>query len=75
MERMSAGRKLLEAGPWGEWQKQDTDQRRKISPPPLQKPYPEDAKLIDLVEAHTPLDSTHQHVLSVAAEVAFGARP
>ncbi|MCP4624264.1 MAG: hypothetical protein GY850_12115 [bacterium] len=51
MERMSAGRKLLEAGPWNEWQKQDTDQRRKVPAPPLQKPYPPDAKLIDLIAA------------------------
>lgn len=48
MERMKAGRKFLEAGPWAEWRKQDTDQRRKVAPPPLQKPYPEHAKLIDL---------------------------
>lgn len=51
MERMTAGRKLLEAGPWGEWQKQDTDQRRKVPAPPLQKPYSAHAKLIDLVAA------------------------
>lgn len=51
MERIAAGRKLLEAGPWEEWQKQDTDQRRKVPPPPLQKPYPENAELIDLVAA------------------------
>lgn len=49
MERMAAGRKLLEAGPWDEWLKQDTDQRKKVPPPPLQKLYPADAKLIDLV--------------------------
>jgi len=49
MKRMAAGRKLLEAGPWGEWLKQDTDQRKKVPPPPLQKSYPADAELIDLV--------------------------
>lgn len=49
MESMESGRKLLEAGPWGEWLKQDTDQRKKLPPPPLQKPYPENAKLIYLV--------------------------
>jgi len=47
MERIADGRKLLEAGPWGDWLKQDTDQRKKVPPPPLQKPYPADAKLID----------------------------
>jgi SagB-type dehydrogenase family enzyme len=51
MKPMAAGRKLLEAGPWGQWLKQDTDQRKKVPPPPLQKSYPADAKLIDLVAA------------------------
>jgi SagB-type dehydrogenase family enzyme len=45
---MEAGRKFLEAGPWAEWRKQATDQRRKVAPPSLQKPYPEDSKRIDL---------------------------
>jgi len=51
MKRMAAGRKMLEAGPWGDWLKQETDQRKKVPPPPLQKPYPADAKLTDLVAA------------------------
>jgi len=51
MKPMAAGRKLLEAGPWGQWLKQDTDQRKKVPPPPLQKSYPANAKLIDLVAA------------------------
>ena len=51
MKRMETGRKLLKAGPWGEWFNQDTDQRKKVPPPPLQKPYPADAKLIDLMAA------------------------
>ena len=49
MEHTETCRKFLEAGPWGEWLKQDTDQRKKVPPPPLQKPYPENSKLIDLV--------------------------
>ena len=49
MESIKAGRKFLEAGSWDEWLKQDTDQRKKVPPPLLQKPCPEDAKLIDLV--------------------------
>jgi len=48
MESVETGRKFLEAGPWEEWLKQDTDQRKKIAPPPLQKPYLQDATLIDL---------------------------
>jgi SagB-type dehydrogenase family enzyme len=49
MENMEAGRKFLEAGPWAEWVNQETDQRKKLPPPPLQKPYPENSNLIDLV--------------------------
>ena len=49
MNNMEAGRKFLEAGPWAEWSKQNTDQRKKVPPPPLQQPYPENSKLIDLV--------------------------
>jgi SagB-type dehydrogenase family enzyme len=49
VEITETGRKFLEAGPWAEWAKQDTDQRQKIPPPALQKPYPETSKLIDLV--------------------------
>jgi hypothetical protein len=32
MERTETGRNLLEAGLWGEWLKQDTDQRKKVPP-------------------------------------------
>jgi len=49
MESMKTGRKFLKAGLWDEWLKQDTDQRKKVPPPPLQKTYSDDAKLIDLV--------------------------
>lgn len=49
MQNMENGRKFLEAGPWDKWLRQDTDQRMKVPPPPLQKSYPEDAKLIELV--------------------------
>ena len=49
MESREAGRKFLEAGPWAEWAIQDTDQRKKVPPPPLQKPYPATSKLIDLL--------------------------
>lgn len=46
---MVTGRKFLEAGPWDQWLRQDTDQRMKVPPPPLQKSYPENAELIDLI--------------------------
>jgi SagB-type dehydrogenase family enzyme len=49
VKSLKTGRKFLEAGAWDEWLKQDTDQRMKKPPPPLQKPHPENAKLIDLM--------------------------
>ena len=49
MESTRALRKFLKADLWNEWQNQETDQRKGIKPPPNQKPYPQDAALIDLV--------------------------
>jgi SagB-type dehydrogenase family enzyme len=44
-------REFLKAHLWGEWKLRDllTDQRKNLPQPPLQKPYPKDAELIDLV--------------------------
>lgn len=42
-------REFLKADLWEEWERLETDQRKQVPPPPLQKPYPEDAALIDLV--------------------------
>ena len=44
-----ASRKFLKADLWGEWERQETDQRKGIKPPANQKPYPQEATLIDLV--------------------------
>jgi SagB-type dehydrogenase family enzyme len=49
MESLDAGRKFLRADGWEAWSKGETDQRAGLPIPPPQKPYPEDAKLIDLV--------------------------
>lgn len=50
MESMEPYRKFLKAYRWDEWAELETDQRKKIAPPPPQKPYPQDARLIDLIE-------------------------
>jgi SagB-type dehydrogenase family enzyme len=42
-------RKFLKADQWEEWRGIETDQRKGAPLPPSQKPYPEDAVLIDLV--------------------------
>lgn len=40
---------VLNAGPWHRFASFDTDQQRGSAPPPVQKPYPEDAPRVDLV--------------------------
>jgi SagB-type dehydrogenase family enzyme len=44
-------RKFLKSDMWEEWRGIETDQKKLVPPPPLQKPYPKDAKLVDLVPA------------------------
>jgi SagB-type dehydrogenase family enzyme len=51
MESLEAGRSFLKAQGWEAWTKEKTDQRAGVPVPPLQKAYPEDAQLIDLVAA------------------------
>ena len=50
MESMKTYREFLKAHLWKTWESLETDQRKKIPSPPVQKPYPEEAELIDLVE-------------------------
>ena len=52
---METGRKFLKSDRWEEWKRSETDQRKGVSVPPPQKPYPEGATLIDL---STPDDLT-----------------
>ncbi len=49
-EQMENGRSFLKGELWTQWGKLDRDQRKKIPPPALQKSYPDNAKLIDLVD-------------------------
>ncbi|MCX7017119.1 MAG: SagB/ThcOx family dehydrogenase [Candidatus Sumerlaeota bacterium] len=49
MDAIEAGRRFLEAGPWGNWQGLERDQQRGIPAPPVEKPWPAEAKLVDLV--------------------------
>ncbi len=49
MEPMKTYREFLKAHLWKIWESLETDQRKKIPSPPVQKPYPEEAELIDLV--------------------------
>ncbi len=46
---MKTYREFLKAHLWKIWRSLETDQRKKIPPPPVQKPYPEEAELIGLV--------------------------
>jgi len=45
---METDRRFLKSDRWAEWRESETDQRKGVTPPP-EKPYPEDATLIDLV--------------------------
>ncbi len=49
MEDMKKYREFLKSGPWDRWHKLETAQKKKMPPPPVQKPYPKDVKLIDLI--------------------------
>jgi SagB-type dehydrogenase family enzyme len=49
MEDIEAGRTFLKSDRWDEWRKFETDQKKGIAAPPIEKPVPADAQLIDLV--------------------------
>jgi SagB-type dehydrogenase family enzyme len=46
---MKEQREFLKSGDWGAWGQVETDQRRGLPPPPLEKPAPPDAPRIDLI--------------------------
>jgi SagB-type dehydrogenase family enzyme len=48
-ENSEMHREFLKSDRWDEWRKLETDQKKGVPPPPPQKPYPKDAKLISLV--------------------------
>jgi hypothetical protein len=43
-------RAFLKSDRWEEWRRLDTDQKKRVPSPDLQKPVPEGARLVDLVE-------------------------
>jgi len=49
IELMETYRKFLKSDLWEEWRKLETDQKKGVPAPSPQKPYSEDATLIDLV--------------------------
>jgi SagB-type dehydrogenase family enzyme len=49
VESIEKAREFLRADIWEEWGHLQTDQRRGVPYPPIQKPYPEDAQLTDLI--------------------------
>jgi SagB-type dehydrogenase family enzyme len=49
MEFIDESRRFLRADLWEEFENWETDQKRGIPHPPPQEPYPEDARLIDLI--------------------------
>jgi SagB-type dehydrogenase family enzyme len=55
MDRTRSLRSLLKADLWAEWREWPTDQRKRVPPPPLQQPTPEQAQLLPL----TPPDALH----------------
>jgi len=48
-ESMAKGRQFLRSERWSEWPTMDMDQKKELPPLPVQKPYPPDARLFDLV--------------------------
>ncbi len=49
MDDIKTGRQFLKRYRWDELSRTETDQKKKVPFPPLEKPYPADAQLIDLV--------------------------
>ena len=49
MKAISDSREFLKADLWEQWDALKLDQRDGVPHPPIQKPYPEDAKLVDLI--------------------------
>ena len=49
MDSIETYRKFLKSDRWEDWRRHKTDQRKGMSPPAPQKPFPKDAALIDLV--------------------------
>lgn len=55
MHTIAEGRTFLKSDLWEQWAQLETDQKKKLPPLPIQKPVPENAVLVELVN---PLDFT-----------------
>jgi len=49
MNDLMAGRQFLRSDGWDDWANNSTDQKNNVSAPPLEKPFPAGAPLLDLV--------------------------
>jgi hypothetical protein len=49
MPSMTQYRKFLQSGDWEGWRREPTDQQRGMPQPPVEKPVPEGAVLVELV--------------------------
>jgi SagB-type dehydrogenase family enzyme len=49
MNSIEMNRQFLRSDLWEDWRVLDTDQKKGMPPPPVQKPYPDKAALVDLV--------------------------
>jgi SagB-type dehydrogenase family enzyme len=49
MSSMCEYRRFLQSGDWEAWRREPTDQRRGLPAPPVEKPCPEGAVLVDLI--------------------------
>ena len=49
MQSIVHPRKFLQSGDWEQWRREETDQRRGVPPPPVEKPCPDGAVLVDLL--------------------------
>lgn len=49
MDEIETGRSFLKSARWDEWRKLETDQKKGVAVPPIEKSIPPDAQLIDLI--------------------------
>ena len=49
MTSVKEARSILRSDHWSEFGKWETDQKKGVSAPPAQKPYPKNAELVELV--------------------------
>ncbi|MFC2105819.1 SagB/ThcOx family dehydrogenase [Candidatus Bipolaricaulota bacterium] len=67
MEELDVNRRFLKADRWDEWAEQPTDQREGVAAPPVQKPCPQDASLVDLMPGNNPVIGATTLVAAIAS--------